>query len=367
MYHDYRDKVRFYYIYKNVQHPEINNFVSAFTLEERLRHVQEAKRRLKTEIPWICDDMNNSFKQAFGGAPNGEFILDPQGKIVRKRFWSNPQVLREDLAELVGPSETVTQVDALQAGFTLENRRIASGVVPRVALPSGLAPLIVEPVDDGGFPYFAKLRAEATPGLLGNAADGKLYLAVYLDPLYQVHWNNRAGKVKLTLEIPPGAAADPLEMFGPVVEADADVDPRQFLVDMARGDSKGPMEVELSYTVCDDAEKFCTEVVQRYRVEFKPTGDVGSRPGIFMPAMFAKIREFDKNGDGDITEDELPPGSVSLYVGHADYNGNGTIEAAEIDTFLQMFNNGKGFESDLNDGQEEKGKPPTKPSPESGR
>ena len=68
-------------------------------------------------------------------------------------------------------------------------------------------------------------------------------------------------------------------------------------------------------------------------------------------SVFAKIREFDKNGDGDITEDELPAGSVSLYVGHADYNGNGTIEAAEIDKFLQMFNNGKGFESGLNDGQ----------------
>ena len=168
MYHDYRDKVRFYYVYKHVQHPEINNFVSAFNLEERLRHVQEAKRRLKTEIPWICDDMDNSFKQAFGGAPNGEFILDPQGKIVRKRFWSNPQVLREDLAELVGPSETVTQVEALPAGFTLENRKIASGVVPKIALPAGLTPLIVEPVDDGDSPTSPNCGSRRPPGYWGK-------------------------------------------------------------------------------------------------------------------------------------------------------------------------------------------------------
>ena len=34
-----------------------------------------------------------------------------------------------------------------------------------------------------------------------------------------------------------------------------------------------------------------------------------------------------------------------------DFNGNEIIEASEIDTFLQMFNNGRGFDSPNNDGE----------------
>ena len=313
--------------------------------------MQQAKRRLKTEIPWICDTMQNSVKKAFGGAPNGEFILGPDGTILRKRFWSNPKLLRNDLAELVGPSKSVTRVEDVEAGFTLENREIASGVVPRLSLPGGLTPLRVETVDDGGFPYFAKLRAEATPGLVGPAAEGKLYFAVYLDPLYKVHWNNRAGKISLNIETPSGIALDPASHQGPNVEVDADIAPRQFLVEIARGNSTKPLKVILEYTVCDDGESFCTTVTQTYRVLFKRTGDLGSRPSTFMPAMFANIKELDKNGDGDITQEEIPPGKVTLYVGHVDYDGNGTIEAAEIETFLKMFNNGRGFDSVWNDGQ----------------
>ena len=104
---------------------------------------------------------------------------------------------------------------------------------------------------------------------------------------------------------------------------------------MARGESRQPLMVKVEYTVCDDAENFCTNVVQQYRVDFKRTGDLGSRPSTFMPAMFAKIKELDKNGDGNVTQDEIPPGSVTLFVGHADYDGNGTIEAAELDYVLE--------------------------------
>ena len=129
MYRDYRNNVQFYYVYKSVQHPEINNYLSAFTLKERLKHVAEARRRLGSEIPWICDNMKNDVKHAFGSAPNGEFVLDPQGKVVRKHFWSDPARLRKDLADLVGASEKVTQVADLPPMFKPEPRKIASGVV----------------------------------------------------------------------------------------------------------------------------------------------------------------------------------------------------------------------------------------------
>ncbi len=351
VYRDYKDKgVQFFYVYKSVQHPEINNFVSACSIDERLKHIAEAKRRFKTDIPWICDTMNDAVKKAFGGAPNGEFVIDPAGKIIRKRFWSNPKTLREYLVELIGPVDPVTTVVQLPAAFRLDNRKIASGVVPRIELPGRMSTLVVEPDDDGDAPFFAKLRVECQRGLLGDSKSGKMYLGLYLDPLYKVHWNNLAGKIKLEIYAADGISVSETTLNGPEVTEEADVDPRQFLVDVDRGDVSDPLTIKVSYTVCDDAETFCKDIEQSYVVSFESV-DMGSRPGVFMPAMFANVRKLDKNGDGDITTDEIPPGSVSLFVGHMDYNGNETIEKSEIDTFMKMFNNGRGFDSEKNDGQ----------------
>lgn len=349
MHRDYQDKVNFFYVYKNVQHPEINGFVTAFNLEERLMHVAEAKRRFQTEIPWICDRMDNSFKKAFGGAPNGEFVVDAEGKIIRKRFWSNPGELRSYLEELVGKSKTTTTVDDLPATFTPQVRDIASGVVPRLELPR-LMPMKVVPRPDDENPFFVKLRVEATPNAFSSeAGEGKLYLVAYLDPLYKVHWNNRAGKIKLDIKPGPGQSFQENSLQGPDVESDADIDPREFLVDFEFEEQK-PFEVSLTYTVCDDAETFCLTITQTCEVSFGNPRNMGSRPGVFMPGFFAKVREFDKNGDGDLTKDELPEGEVTLYIGHMDYNGDDVIQKAEIDKFLSMFNNGQGFHSNKNDG-----------------
>ncbi len=350
MYRDYRNNVQFYYVYKSVQHPEINNYLSAFTLEERLKHVAEAKRRFGSEIPWICDNMKNDVKHAFGSAPNGEFVLDPEGKIVRKHFWSDPARLRKDLADLVGASEKVTQVADLPPMFKPEPRKIASGVVKPIALPRGLAPAVLEPVVSKNDPFFAKLRAEMTREVLTNGS-GKLYLGMNLDPLYQVHWNNRAGRVAISIEAPDGVTVTPATLQSDEITADADVDPRQFLVDIKGAKAKQKLNVAVTYTVCDDAETFCRTIKQSYVVNLERNKDGGSRPGIFMPQMFANVLDHDKNKDGDVTKDELPAGQKTLFIGHMDYNGNETIEKAEIEKFMAMFNNGRGFDSAKNDGQ----------------
>ncbi len=349
VYRDYQDKVNFFYVYKNVQHPEINGFVTAFNLKERLMHVAEAKRRFQTEIPWICDSMDNSFKEAFGGAPNGEFVVDADGEIIRKRFWSNPSELRLYLEELVGKSATTTTVDDLPATFTPEVRDIASGVVPRLELPR-MMPLIVTPHDDKENSFFVKLRVEATgDAFKPGKGKGKFYLVAYLDPLYKVHWNNRAGNIELNIKPGEGQTFQETVLAGPDVEANADIDPREFLVDVDF-ENQVPFEVSLTYTVCDDAETFCVTITQNCEVSFGNSRSQGSRPGVFMPGFFAKVRELDKNGDGDLTKDELPEGEVTLYIGHMDYNGDEVIQKAEIDKFLSMFNNGQGFYSTENDG-----------------
>ena len=101
--------------------------------------------------------------------------------------------------------------------------------------------------------------------------------------------------------------------------------------------------MRLEYIACDDANTFCIPLTQKYRVKIERDRDGGSRPGTFMPAMFANVERLDKNKDGNITADELPPGQVTLYIGHMDLNSNYVIEAEEIKQFTRMFNNGRGL------------------------
>ena len=155
-------------------------------------HVKEIIRRSQSEMPWLCDNMNHDLKDALKAAPNGEYILDKEGDLIRKRFWSDPNTLRADLEELVGKVEKPTQVKDLPTRFTVEPRKIASGVVPRLKMPSRMAALKIQPESDQTQnPFYVKLRAELSNSALGGGK-GKLYLGFYLDPLYNVHWNNKS-------------------------------------------------------------------------------------------------------------------------------------------------------------------------------
>lgn len=217
---DYRDRVNFFYVYSNVQHPEINNFVAPATLEERLVHIAEAKRMTQSEIPWICDNMEYEIKEALGGAPNGEVVLDPDGKFVRKRFWSDPSTLRPDLEALVAAVDKPTRVEDLKARFRPEPWTIASGVVPRMEMPGRLTPLVVKPrANENESPFYVKLRAEAVRELM-QVGSGDLYLGFYVDPIYKVHWNNQMAQVKLEVvsgEAPNFNKARPALADGPAV------------------------------------------------------------------------------------------------------------------------------------------------------
>jgi hypothetical protein len=111
---DYTPKgVQFYYVYKTLAHPDWNNYVAPFTIEERLLHVAEAKRSLGTSIPWLCDAMDDRFAKAMGGAPNSEFIIGPDGMVVSRHGWNQPARLRDELAEIVGPIEHPTRPEDL--------------------------------------------------------------------------------------------------------------------------------------------------------------------------------------------------------------------------------------------------------------
>src|SRR6185436_15836864 len=98
-----------FFIYKTLAHPELaGNYVQPFTLAERLAHAKQAEKQLGATIPWLVDDIDNRLKHALGNRPNSEFIVDPQGIIVRKRAWSHPAEVRKDLEQLVGTVDRVT-------------------------------------------------------------------------------------------------------------------------------------------------------------------------------------------------------------------------------------------------------------------
>ena len=76
--------------------------------------------------------MENELKHAMGNRPNSEFIIGPDLKIVRMRDWSNPETVRADLVEFVGPVDKPTDPRSLNLALNFEPTEVARGVVDRI-------------------------------------------------------------------------------------------------------------------------------------------------------------------------------------------------------------------------------------------
>ena len=333
---DYQPQgVKFYYIYKALAHPETNGYVTPFNLKERLMHVDEAKRTLGSRIPWICDSMNNDLKHALGNRPNSEFIVDPEGKIVVARDWSSPAELRSDLERLVGPVSQPTKISELAMPTRKPPEKAPTGVVKRLSVPEQMSPRKITAVESE-IPHYAKLRAE-----MGTE---KLYLGFFLDPLYKVHWNNKAPALTFNIKAPTGVTVTPTEGKAETVEVDADADPREFLVTV-EGRSTEPMIVTVKYFACDDAETFCVPVSQEYLVSFERDPDGGTRRQTGdrmaqnrgssgrsrmaeMMQRIALMRALDINADGKLSADEIESAPASLR--KIDNNGDDRLSEQEI-------------------------------------
>ena len=264
---DYSSKgVDFYYIYKPLAHPEFNNYVSPVSIEERLMHVDEAKRRLGSSITWLADTMDNVFHEAMGRTPNSELVIDPEGVIVARRAWSNPSELRSDLEGFIGPVENPTTIADLDLPTQPPPPTVAKGIVPRIDKPAGMQPVEIKAmVESTEVPFYVKIRADGDAGILANGT-GTMYLGFHLDPLYQVHWNNEAGPVEFQLKAPEGVTLTPARGVGPDVEEAADADPREFLIDVTAENIDQPLDLDVFYFACDDALTFCIPVNQSYQI-----------------------------------------------------------------------------------------------------
>ena len=212
---DYAPKgVQFFYVYKPLAHPELNHYVSPFTLEERLMHVHEAERRLGSSITWLADTMDNAYHEAMGRTPNSELVVGPDGLVVARRAWSNPAALRADLERLVGPVEHPTTVADLDMPTQPPPPTVVKGIVPRVPLPFGALPMEIEPVmPANGMPFYVKLRAEGDLDLLATGR-GTMYLGIPPGPAVSRALEQRGGSGRVRDHRAAGRNRHPRERGG---------------------------------------------------------------------------------------------------------------------------------------------------------
>lgn len=96
--------VSFYYVLSREPHPGFYGFIQTDSLDMRKDYVRLADAELQIQIPWIIDDMDNTLQKTFGGMPNAEFIIGPDGILLESREWADPTALKAFLEENIGPS-----------------------------------------------------------------------------------------------------------------------------------------------------------------------------------------------------------------------------------------------------------------------
>ena len=352
--------VQFYYLYKQLAHPELDHYVDPYTLEERLMHVAQAEKQLGSRIPWLADAMSNELKHALGDMPNSEFIIDPDGRILERRAWSDPTALREDLERLIGPVENPTRLADLDLPSQPPVATVAKGIVPRVTPPGRMMTLKVEPdLDSTPLPFYTKLRADVDREFLRNG-EGTLLLGFHIDPLYHMHWNNLAPPLTYEVTVPDGVRISPASGTFAEIDEPADSDPREFLVDIGTdgsNDADASFGLSVTYYACDDDDTFCIPVTQRYAVSLQVDPDAGRVFGAGRAGQFGgrggrggpearierveRIRGWDTNEDGLVARSEVPEPMLDRF-DMMDENGDGVLETAEIESMPARMGPGRG-------------------------
>jgi hypothetical protein len=332
--------VKFFFVYKTLAHPELaGNYVQPFTLDERLAHARQADKQLGATIPWLVDAMDNRLKHALGDRPNSEFVIDPKGKVVRKRAWSNPLAVRKDLEELVGKVEKVTKEEDIKLNVQLPPKSPAArGVLERIKRPRMQA-IAMEPViDPKGPPFYAKLRVEADADLL-RGGGGKLYLGFHLDPFHGAHWNNLTPPLKYKLELPEGAKAAKAAGEAPKVAAASDADPREFLLDVESWPADKPVKLTVTYSAC--VAEACHAIKQEYVLHLRRDRDGGGArgagAGFWGEEFVQKLLTRAKKAEGKLDRTEVM-GLILPHFDRFDVNKDTFLDARELKEVVRWLN-----------------------------
>ena len=276
IYRDFSQKdVNIFCVYKTLAHPEFGEqaWVEPFTVEERIKHIHVIQGLTGATVPWLADSMQNSLGHRLGQQPNSEFVLDPDGRILSRRDWFSPEQLRGDLEKLVGKVDQPTRPEDLNLEISIPERPAARGVLARVLLSGTGFALRIQPQTSAS-PFFVKLRAEVDQAILQGRA-GKMYLGFHLDPIFRTHWNNLALPLSFQINASTSSIA-PVTVVGPRVDIEADLDPREFLVDVSPQFPDRSFDLVVNYTVCSDASQTCHAVTQKYVCYWELDSDAGA-------------------------------------------------------------------------------------------
>ncbi|MEM1441931.1 MAG: hypothetical protein AAGF67_06285 [Verrucomicrobiota bacterium] len=295
--------------------------------------------------------MTNELKNALGDRNNSEIVVTPDGVMTVARDWSNPEALRADLEKLVGKADTLTRASEIDSpAAKRESKEIPTGIVPRIPRPSGSMPLVV--TTSGEEPFYLKLRAESSKTTLDDQK-GEVHLSFQLDPIHEVHWNNLAPPLKFSITAPEGFSAQPASgEAAKVTEAESDLDPRDFLVqlDWSGGESDEPIRITVDYFACDDAGQWCKPVTQEFEVVLRYDSNAGkvsgggrnsskgkSRPGggggRRMPDPAQILSRFDTDENGTISREEATGPMVERF-DQMDADEDGSLSPAELKSFF---------------------------------
>ncbi|MGZ0657521.1 TlpA family protein disulfide reductase [Coraliomargarita sp. W4R53] len=265
--------VQFFFVYKSLRHPELDGYVQAQNLSERLMQLESAREKLGTTIPWLCDTMDDSLRRELGFGANSIYLISPEGEIVYATERINVASFRRALAQHVGTTDSITTVSDLNLPRqTRPQRLINEDSSTRVERPDGLTILKITP-ETPEDTYYVKLRVEAEPELL-KTGKGRIFLGFYPDPIHGAFWNNLTEPMQYTLTLPDGGKATPAIASAQKGPGDKDSEPRQFWVSIDASAPLETMQLNLKYFACTDS--LCLALSQNYLIHLEAIND-GSR------------------------------------------------------------------------------------------
>lgn len=318
------NKVQFFYFYKSLRHPELEGYVEAQNMKERLLQLAEARKKLGTKTPWLADTMDDSLRIGLGANSQSVYLISPEGEVL----YANGRVVRADLRHALtaalGAPEKETQVADLKLPINQRPGKLVNeDSTLGVNRPEGLTILKITPKTPDKT-YYVKLRAEGDDALI-KTGTGRLFLGFYPDPIHDAYWNNLTEPMRYKLTLPEGMTATPVEASAKKGDGDKDTKPRQFWVDIKSEEKPGKITLTLDYYGCTPDQ--CMALTHDYTIALEDenrgsrtygmnrgggrsagrggSSSGGGREGSSPKGGGRQLADIDKNKDGSASFEEF--------------------------------------------------------------
>jgi len=166
-----------------------------------------------------------------------------------------------------------------------------------------------------------------------------MYVGFHLDPLYRVHWNNEAPPMQFEITAPDGVSITPSKVVGPDPEADADADPREFLLEVDAADAGGTVDLQVKYFACDDALTFCVPVtgIPAMAPAFKPVRTAASYPAATETVLWALVWAAAHRLTNQLRIEQKRPGHFQAFFLPRDSRHCNTIHGRQVHVCIRNY------------------------------